>query len=111
MNHVKEIAKSIIQEMEHLNHETIPASDRMVAAQTYKKFAIMDYANALRLVRERTEEHNQRCIEVAYVYYYKAIALGIQEERLENIFSGLRSYWAKKLADDGENNKVTRASK
>jgi hypothetical protein len=37
-------------------------------------------------------------MEQAYVHYYKAIDLGISEERLEAVFAGLRSYWAKKLS-------------
>lgn len=98
MNHVQELAKQIVKAMDDHLPESIPVEDRLIAAQTYKKFAIMDYANALRFSGERTEEHNERCIGEAYVHYYKAIDLGIREERLEAVFSGLRSYWAKKLA-------------
>jgi len=98
MNHVQEVAKSIVKAMENDFPDGVPASDRLITAQTYKKFAIMDYANALRFAGERTEDHNQRLLEQAYVHYYKAIDLGIPEERLEAVFAGLRSYWAKKLA-------------
>ena len=98
MNHVQEVAKSIVKAMENDFPDGVPASDRLITAQTYKKFAIMDYANALRFAGERTAEHNERCIGEAYVHYYKAISLGIPEERLEAVFAGLRSYWAKKLA-------------
>ena len=98
MNHVQEVAKSIVKAMDDPLPDFAPASDRMIVADTYKKFAIMDYANALRFSGERTEEHNQRCIEEAYVHYYKAISLGIPEERLEADFAGLRSYWSNKLA-------------
>jgi hypothetical protein len=98
VNHVQEVAKSIVKAMDDPLPDFAPASDRMIVADTYKKFAIMDYANALRFSGERTEEHNQRCIEEAYVHYYKAISLGIPEERLEAVFAGLRSYWSNKLA-------------
>lgn len=97
MNHVREIAKNIVKAMDPL-HEFIHVDDRLIVANTYRKFAIMDYANALRFSGERTEDHNQHLIEQAYVYYYKAIELGIRDERLEVVFAGLRSYWAKKLA-------------
>jgi len=98
MNHVQEVAKSIVKAMENDFPDGVLARDRIITAQTYKKFAIMDYANALRFSGERTEDHNQRLLEQAYVHYYKAIDLGIPEERLEAVFAGLRSYWAKKLA-------------
>jgi hypothetical protein len=98
MNHVREIAKKIVAEMEHLNPETIPASDRMIAADMYRRFAIRDYAEALKHSLDRTPERNDRCIEQAYIYAEKAISLGASEERIETVFAGLRSYWAKKLA-------------
>lgn len=98
MNHVQELAKQIVKAMDDPLPESIPVEDRLIAANTYRKFAIMDYANALRFSGERTEDHNQRLLEQAYVHYYKAIDLGIREERLEAVFAGLRSYWAKKLA-------------
>ena len=99
MNHVQELAKKIVDAMENPLPEGIPDSDRGQAGRHYKRLAIMDYANALRYSGERTEEHNERCISEAYVFYYRAIELGIPEERLEDTFAGLRSYWAKKLAE------------
>ena len=97
MNHVREIAKQIVAE-EHMNPLTIPADDRMIAADTYRRFAIRDYAEALKHSLDRTPERNDRCIEQAYIYAEKAISLGASEERIETVFAGLRSYWAKKLA-------------
>ena len=98
MNHVQELAKKIVASMENPLPYGIPDSDRGQAAKSYKRLAIMDYANALRYSGERTLEHNERCFSEAYVFYYKAIELGISEERLDATFAGLRSYWAKKLA-------------
>ena len=98
MNHVREIAMQIVAEMEQLNPETIPATDRMIAADMYRRFAIRDYAEALKHSLDRTPERNDRCIEQAYIYAEKAIKMGIREERIETVFAGLRSYWSKKLA-------------
>lgn len=97
MNHVREIAKQIVAEMERMNPLTISADDRMVAAHTYRRFAIRDYAEAFKHANDRTYERNLRCIEQAYIYAEKAISLGASEQRLETIFAGLRSYWAKKI--------------
>ena len=98
MNHVREIAKKIVAEMEHMNPLTIPADDRVIAADTYRRLAIRDYAEALKHSLDRTPERNDRCIEQAYIYAEKAIKMGIREERIETVFAGLRSYWSKKLA-------------
>jgi hypothetical protein len=98
MNQVRELAKQLVKAMDDPLPEFIPVEDRLIAADTYRRFAIRDYAEALKLSIERTPEHNQRCLESAYVYAEKAISLGISEERLEAVFAGLRSYWAKKLA-------------
>ena len=97
MNHVREIAKKIVAEMEHMNPLTIPADDRMIAADTYRRLAIRDYAEALKHSLDRTPERNDRCIEQAYIYAGKAIYLGASTVRIETIFAGLRNYWAKKL--------------
>lgn len=99
MNHVQEIAKRVIAAMENPLPEDIPAIDRMIAADTYRKLAIIDYANGLRFSAARTVEHNERYIEQAYLHYYRAIQLGVPEERLEAVFAGLRSYWTKKLME------------
>lgn len=98
MNHVREIAKKIVAEMEHMNPLTISDDDRMVAADTYRRLAIRDYAEAFKHANDRTYERNLRCIEQAYIYAEKAISLGASEQRLEVVFAGLRHYWAGKLA-------------
>ena len=98
MQHVREIAKSLIAEMEQISPDTIPAKDRMVVADMYRRFSIRDYAEALKHALDRTPERNDRCIEQSYIYAEKAIKMGIREERIEVVFAGLRSYWAKKLA-------------
>jgi hypothetical protein len=98
MNHVREIAKKIVAEMEHMNPLTIPADDRVIAADTYRRIAIRDYAEAFKHANDRMYEHNLRCIEQAYIYAEKAISLGASEQRLDVVFAGLRSYWSKKLA-------------
>lgn len=81
-----------------MNPLTIPADDRMVAADTYRRLAIRDYAEALKCSTDRTPQHTAGRIEQAYIYAEKAISLGASEERIETVFAGLRSYWAKKLA-------------
>ena len=75
MNHVRELAKQLVKAMDDPLPESIPVEDRLIAADTYRRFAIRDYAEALKLPNERTPEHNQRCLESAYVYAEKAISL------------------------------------
>ena len=92
MHSVREIAKSIIAEMEGTRKERSP-----VAALHYRRMAVISYADFLKRSPERTEETNQRCLEEAWIFAHKAISYGEQESRIEESFDRLRAYWLPRL--------------
>ena len=92
MNSVREIAKSIIKEMESIKKECDPA-----AAKFYERMAVVSYADFLKRSPERSKEMNQQCSEEAALYCEKAISYGASETKIEQSFERLRTYWLPKL--------------
>ena len=47
---------------------------------------------------------NNKAMEQAYMFYYRAIEAGIPEDQMEQSFTDLRSYWLPRLArsNDGK---------
>ena len=94
MEHVRDIAKRIVAEMQLNPLEC----DREAAGKHNKRLAIIDYASYLKLSPYRSEPINNRAMEQAYMFYYRAIEAGIPEDQMEQSFTDLRSYWIPRLA-------------
>ena len=94
MESVRDKVKSIIAEMEGVAHEFNPR-----AADSYRRLAILDYADYLKRSPERSPEMNQIIFEKVITLEEKAIALGASRERIEATFAGLRQYWLPKLKE------------
>ena len=92
---IREIAKSIIADMEDTRREFHPDANKH-----YCRLAIIDYAEAVRRSPERTPEQNVIAFERAYLHAEKAISLGANEEILYDTFSKIRSYWIPRLKGD-----------
>ena len=94
MQSVREVAKSIIAEMEGIQRECNP-----VQAEYFRRLAVISYADALKSSPMRSPELTEQSIQEAYAFSQKAIALGIREERMETSFSNLRDYWLPRLKE------------
>lgn len=94
MNHVREIAKSIITEMQNARIEC-----GTVDVIHFKRLAILAYADALKFSPVRSREMTEQCIQEAYVYAEKAISCGVNEERMSESFTRLRNYWLPRLKE------------
>ena len=100
MVHVREIAKKLVAEM----GLTPLDCDREAAGKHNKRLAVIDYASYLKNSPHRSEELNNKAMEQAYMFYYRAIEAGIPEDQMEQSFTDLRSYWVPRLArsNDGK---------
>jgi len=94
MEHVREIARSIIAEMEG---NDIPCD--ISSAEQYRKLAIIDYSKAIKESPFRSPEINERAFEEAYLLAEKAISLGLYPERMDKSLYHLRQYWVKRLKE------------
>lgn len=94
MNSAREIAKSIIAEMEESLRECNP-----VAARVYQRLAVIDYAQALKRSAERTPEQNHDALRDTYIYAEKAIALGISRESMDASLKHVRDHWLPRLKE------------
>lgn len=92
MNSVREVAKSIIAEMEGKPKQPNPA-----AARVYQRLAVIDYAQALKRSPERTPQENHEAMLDAHTYAEKAIALGVSSENMEASLKRIRDYWIPRL--------------
>jgi hypothetical protein len=92
MHSVKEIAKSLVAEL-----ELSPLDCDPDAARNFKKIAVQDYVNFLKQSPERSTATNNCSLENCYIYYARAVKAGIPEYRMEKIFFLLRAYWIPKL--------------
>jgi hypothetical protein len=94
MNNVREVVKSVIAEMEGIVKECNP-----IAAESYRRLSIIDYADYLKRSPERSPEMNQIVFEKVLTLQEKAISLGASRERIEKTFAGLRKYWLPRLKE------------
>ena len=92
MNNVREVIRSVIAEMEGIVKECNP-----VAAKSYYRLAVMDYAEYLKRSPERSPEMNAIVFENVLVLQEKAISLGASRERIDATFAELRGYWLPRL--------------
>ena len=94
MEHVREITKKLVAEI----LEKPLDCDREAAGKQLRRLAVIDYASYLKHSPELSEETNNRAMEKAYMFYYRAIEAGVPEEQMEKSFTDLRSYWVPRLA-------------
>ena len=94
MNNVREIVRSVIEEMEGIVKEFNHS-----AADSYRRLAIMDYADYLKRSPERSPEMNKIIFENVLTLAEKAISLGASRERIEETFASLRGYWLPRLKE------------
>lgn len=94
MNSVKEIAKSIIAEMEQVKLECDPA-----AAKHFRRMAILSYSDAIQNAPVRSREENERLIDEAYKYLSMAVHCGTNEASIEDTFASLRRFWVSRLKE------------
>lgn len=94
MEHVREIAKKLVAEMTGKPLDC----DREAAGKQLRRLAVIDYASYLKHSPELSEEINNRAMEKAYMFYYRAIEAGVPESDMEKSFSDLRAYWIPRLA-------------
>jgi hypothetical protein len=92
MESIRDIAKSIIAEMEGVAKDFNPS-----VANHYRRLAIVEYGTALRLSPTRSREINEAAQESAFLYAEKAISLGISRERMDEGLKIVQDFWVPRL--------------
>lgn len=94
MEHVREIAKSIITDMQRAVNDCNPRE-----SENYRRMAIIDYSKAIRECPFRSPEINERALEAARIMAEKAISLGVTEESMNESLYKVRQCWIPRLKE------------
>jgi hypothetical protein len=94
MNSIRNIAKSMIKEMQTPKNQCDEET-----ARYFQRLAVIYYADFLRHSPERPEGMNLQCLEECKLFADRAVSYGASQKQIEESFDRLRRFWIPRLKD------------